>query len=247
MNRILGWSLITLCVLFFMVFGIMVYSLSTTFNSDVDLTANNIFAIVASLIIFPALFVLGILKGIKLIKKNEPNKIIEFDGTLSIKFSGKINFVDYRNLIFELTYKKPKFYYIFGAMTIYFVMFLTSDSLYDGNNIFFILIFPGFLIGSPILTYIQIKKLYHSNKMLLGNFDYIITNDAIQIASESANSTQKWDNFIMIKETKKFFLLYQNKAIATLLDKGKMNDQEVISFRQFVQSLDLKKEGLRLK
>ena len=247
MNRIFGWSLITLCVLFFMVFGIMVYSLSTTFNSDVDFTANNIFVIIASLIIFPALFILGILKGIKLIKKNESNKIIEFDGTLSIKFSGKINFVDYRNLIFELTYKKPKFYYIFGAMAIYFVMFLTSDSLYDGNNIFFILIFPGFLIGSPILTYIQIKKLYHSNKMLLGNFEYILTNDAIQITSESANSTQKWDNFIMIKETKKFFLLYQNKAIATLLDKGKMKDQEVVTFRQFIQSLDLIKEGLRLK
>jgi len=83
--------------------------------------------------------------------------------------------------------------------------------------------------------------------MLLGNFDYIITNDAIQIFGESANSTQKWDNFIMIKETKKFFLLYQNKTIATFLDKGKMNDDEVVSFRKFVQSLDLKKEGLKLK
>ena len=83
--------------------------------------------------------------------------------------------------------------------------------------------------------------------MLLGNFDYILTNDAIQITSESANSIQKWDNFIMIKETKKFFLLYQNKAIATLLDKGKMKDEEVVTFRQFIQSLDLIKEGLRLK
>jgi SNF2 family DNA or RNA helicase len=51
----------------------------------------------------------------------------------------------------------------------------------------------------------------------------------------------------MIKETKKFFLLYQNKAIATLLDKGKMKDEEVVTFRQFIQSLDLIKEGLRLK
>jgi hypothetical protein len=230
-----------------MVFGIMVYSLYTTFDADVDLTSNNIFAILASVIIFPTLFILGIVKGIKLIKKNELNKIIEFDGTITIKYNGKINFEDYRNLIFELTYKKPKFYYIFGAMAIYFVMFLTSDSLYENNNIFFILIFPGFLIGSPLITYFQIKKLYHSNKMLVGNFDYILTNNAIQISSESANSTQKWDNFIMIKETKKFFLLYQNKAIATLIDKGKMNDQEVVSFRQFVQSLDLKKEGLKLK
>lgn len=247
MNRILGWSLITLCVLFFMIFGIMAYSLYTTFDADVDLTAINIFAIIASVIIFPALFILGILKGIKLIKKNEPNKVIEFDGTITIKYNGKINFEDYRNLIFELTYNKPKFYFVFIAMAFYFVMFLNSDSLYDGNNILFILIFPGFLIGSPLLTYFQIKNMYQANKMLLGNFDYIITNDAIQIFGESANSTQKWDNFIMIKETKKFFLLYQNKTIATFLDKGKMNDDEVVSFRKFVQSLDLKKEGLKLK
>jgi hypothetical protein len=83
--------------------------------------------------------------------------------------------------------------------------------------------------------------------MLLGNFEYILTNDAIQIFGESANSTQKWNNFIKIKETKNFFLLYQNKAIATLIDKWKMNDQEVVSFRKFTQSLDLKKEGLKLK
>ena len=57
MNRILGWSLITLCVFFFMVFGIMVYSLYTTFDTDLDLTANNIFAILASVIIFPTLFI----------------------------------------------------------------------------------------------------------------------------------------------------------------------------------------------
>jgi hypothetical protein len=230
-----------------MVFGIMVYSLYTTFDANVDLTANNIFAIILSLIIFPELFILGILKGLKLIKKNEPNKVIEFDGTITIKYNGKINFEDYRNLIFELTYKKPKFYYIFGAMAIYFVMFLTSDSLYENNNIFFILIFPGFLIGSPLITYFQIKNLYHSNKMLVGFFDYEITNDSIQVTGENANTTQKWANFMMIKETKNFFLLYQNKAIATLIDKGKMNEQEVVSFRQFIQSLDVKKEGLKLK
>ena len=61
------------------------------------------------------------------------------------------------------------------------------------------------------------------------------------------NQQTQLKNGIMIKETKKFFLLYQNKAIATLIDKGKMNDQEVISFRKFTQSLDLKKEGLKLK
>jgi hypothetical protein len=40
-----------------MVFGIMVYSLYTTFDTDLDLTANNIFAILASVIIFPTLFI----------------------------------------------------------------------------------------------------------------------------------------------------------------------------------------------
>lgn len=217
----------------------MGFVLATRFNHDVVLTANNIFAIIASIILFTSLLVLGILKGIKLIKENEPNEIIEFAGELSIKYHGKIEFEDYRNLMFELTYKKPRFYFIFGAMTIYFVMFLTSDNLYDGNNIFFLLIFPAFLIGSPFFTYIQIKNLYQANKMLVGFFDYEITNDSIHIKGETADSTQKWTNFIMIKETKKFFLLYQNKSIATLIDKGKMNDQEVVSFRQFIQSLDV--------
>ncbi|MFZ4796693.1 MAG: YcxB family protein [Bacteroidia bacterium] len=247
MNKIYGWSLITLCVLFFIIFGIMVYTLSTRFNTDVELTANNIFAIIVSIIFFIALLVLGVLKGIKLIKKNEPNEIIEFVGTLAIKYNGKIKFEDYRNLIFELTYKKPRFYFIFGAMAIFFVVFLTSDNLYDGNNIIFFLIFPGFLIGSPLLTYFQIKNMYKANKMLVGYFDYEITNDSIQVSGETANSTQKWANFIMIKETKKFFLLYQSTAIATLIEKGKMNENEVVSFRQFVQSLDVKKEGLKLK
>lgn len=247
MNKIYGWGLITLCALFFIIFGITGFALVTRFNSDVALTANNILAIISTIIFFTSLLVLGILKGIKLIKKNEPNEIIEFGGLLDIKYNGKIKFKDYRNLLFELTYKKPRFYFIFGAMAIFFLLFLTSDNLYTDNNIIFFFIFPAFLIGSPVFTYIQIKNLYEANKMLVGYFDYTITNDSIQVKGETADSTLKWANFIMIKETKKFFLLYQNTAIAMLIEKGNMNEQEVILFREFVQSLDVKKEGIKIK
>ncbi len=68
-----------------------------------------------------------------------------------------------------------------------------------------------------------------------------MTNESIQIKGDSLDSTQKWTHFYQIKESKKFFLFYQGKEIATLIDKKMFSETDLIEFQNFIQSLNIKK------
>jgi len=59
---------------------------------------------------------------------------------------------------------------------------------------------------------------------------------------ETFESELKWTHFYKIKETKNFFMLYQGKTIANLLDKKNMNIGDINEFRLFIRSLNLNQE-----
>ncbi len=55
------------------------------------------------------------------------------------------------------------------------------------------------------------------------------------------DSTQKWTHFYQIRETKRFFMFYQGKMVATLLEKKMFSENELQEFNEFIRSLNVKR------
>ena len=110
---------------------------------------------------------------------------------------------------------------------------------FDAN--FYIYIIIGIFILLPVLTVIQIKKLYKTNKIFQEQLDYCITNDSINIKGNTIDSTQKWTHFYQVRVTKNFFMFYQGKMVATLLDKKMFSENELREFNKFIKSLNVER------
>jgi hypothetical protein len=104
---------------------------------------------------------------------------------------------------------------------------------------YLIFIFLGILLTIPILTLLEIKKLYQTNKIFQGELNYYLNNESIHIKGETVDSIQKWSHFYKIKETSNFFMLYHGKTVATLLDKKMFSDSELEKFKRFIKSINI--------
>ena len=175
-------------------------------------------------------------------KRNLENQTIEYSERLNLNFSGQISYKDYRNTLLELTYKKP----IIRVFTIILclVMFMFVFMFISGitNDIFLLLLFVFFAIFYPLLLVRSAKRLYKQNKLFYEKLAYHLDNEKVTITGETVNSTYNWCRLFKIKETRTFFLLYHDSIVANFLDKKMFSDEEIVEFRKFINSLDVKKE-----
>jgi len=188
------------------------------------------------------LFIL--IQAIKKVQK-APRIVSEaYDKELNISLKGKIEYKDYRNLILGITYKKPAYIVIYGIAILFVLTFIINlnkaISEFETQYLVMVVVF-GLLLLSPIFTLVQIKKLYNTNAIFKEEINYVLNNDAIQIKGSTVNSTQSWNHFYQIKETKAFLMFYHGKNVATLLDKQMFSDADLIEFKSFIKSLNIKK------
>jgi len=246
MKKFIGLILIIFCSIFLLILAIALISIIPgvlTKSTEVHMSIKEILSSSTGFLIVISLLIFGLRNGIKKVKKERVVEIIDYDKVLNIKLTGQIEYVDYRNLIFGLSFKKPIYLVVLGIMLLFSLTFLVNrDNMMnqlDSNNFIFIIIGGVFLL-SPILTLIQIKKLYKTNKIFQERLHYILANDSINIKGNTVDSTQKWNHFYQIRETKNFFMFYQGKMIATLLDKKMFSEIELKDFQKFIKSLNIK-------
>ena len=249
MNKIFGWLLIVVCSFFLLMFAFTIIILAVSVlksGKSVEMTPKEIIGSSVGFLIVITLFVVGLKSGIKKIKK-EKIEIVDYIGTIDINLKGKIKYEDYRNLLLELTFKRIK-YFVFIFICIFILLVLSlmnandiikNDIIKNSHLHFILFIFLGFFI-SPILVVWQSKKNYRTNRIFQEQLNYKLTNDSIHMKGEIVDSVQKWTGFYKKKETKSFFMFYQQEGIATLLDKKMFSDKELTDFRQFIRSLNLK-------
>jgi hypothetical protein len=242
MKKISGWLLIIVCSFFLLIFAFTIVVLAISIiesGKSIEMTLQEIIGSTVGFVIVITLFIIGLKSGINKIKTKKV-EIVDYIGTLDINLTGKIRYEDYRNLLFEQTFKKPT-YFVFSCVFILLVLSLMNASNVLGTshlNIIF-LVLLGFFI-SPILIIWQSKKNYRTNRIFQEHLNYKLTNDTIHIKGETVDSVQKWTGFYKKRETKSFFMFYQGEGIATLLDKKMFSDKELTDFRQFIRSLNLK-------
>jgi hypothetical protein len=247
MRKFTGWLLIVACSIFLLVFTlalILIFPGLFKSNSNVHMSISEIIGSSLGFGTVILLLVFGLISGINRVKKDKVIDVVEYTGKLNITLTGKIAYKDYRDLIFGLSFKKPVYLILLVVMILYLLTIMNNgvSKLNHPESNYFVFIFLGFAILSPILTFIQINKSYKSNRIFQEHLEYFLNNEFIQIKGETVDSIQRWTHFFKIKETKKFIMLYQGEIVATLLDKNMFNPGDLAEFRRFILSLKMIRE-----
>lgn len=212
-------------------------------GSDVQLSIKEILTTSVGSIIVISLLIIGLKNGIKKIKKDKVIETINYNKDLNIDLTGQIEYIDYRNLILGLSFKKPIYIVVLGIMLLFLLTFIVNREtmMNQLHSNYFIIIFVGVFLLSPLFTLIQIKRHYNTNSIFQEKLNYNLTNDSIHIKGDTVDSTQKWTHFHQIRETKNFFMFYHGKMVATLIDKKMFSENDLREFQNFTKSLNLKR------
>lgn len=186
---------------------------------------------------------IGLKNGIKKIRKNKVIETVNYSKSLNINLNGQIEYIDYRNLILGISFKKPIYLVVLGIMVLFSLSIIENreNMMKQLDASWFMLFIICVLLLSPLFTLIQIKRLYNTNRVFQEKLNYNLTNDSIHIKGETVDSTQKWTHFYGMKETKKFFMFYQGKTVATLIDKQMFLENDLREFQDFTKSLNLER------
>lgn len=246
MKKLTGWILIIFCSILLLIFAIALIAIIPGVlnkSSEVQMSIKEILTSSVGFLIVISLLIIGLKNGIKKIKKEKVVETIDYDGELKIDLTGQIEYIDYRNLILGISFKKPIYIVVLGILLLFSLTFVVNreNMMNQLDSNYFIFIIIGVFLLSPFFTLIQIKRLYNTNSIFKEELNYILTNDSIQIKGETVDSTQKWTHFYQIRETKKFFMFYHGKMIATLIDKKMFSENDLQEFQRFTKSLKLKR------
>lgn len=244
MNKLTGWILIVVCSFFLLSFGMVLILLIPGIlnGKQIEMSGQEVLTSLFGFLIMISLFIIGLKSGIKKVKKEKLVDVVEYEKELNIHLTGQISYKDYRNLIFGLSFRRPIYLVVLGIVLMWVLSFLntTNDMVIQSSSDYF-LIFPiVVMLLIPFFTLFQIKRIYNTSKIFQEKLDYYLTNEAIRIKGETVDSTQKWAHFYQIRVTNRFFMFYQGKLVATLLDKKMFSESELQEFTEFIKSLNVK-------
>jgi hypothetical protein len=246
MKKLTGWLLIVFCSIMLLIFAITLIAIIPGVlnkGSEVQMSIKEILTTTLGFLIVISLLIIGLKNGIKKIKKDKVIEIINYNKDLNIDLTGQIEYIDYRNLILGISFKKPIYLVVLGIILLFSLTFIVNkeNMMNQLESNYFIIIFIGIFLLSPLFTLIQIKRLYNTNSIFQVKLNYNLTNDSIHIKGDTVDSTQKWTHFYQIRETKKFFMFYHGKMVATLIDKKMFSENDLREFKEFTKSLNLKR------
>ena len=148
----------------------------------------------------------------------------------------------YKNLFAKWSVKLIILYALVLLIVDLVYLFQTSDFIVFSNGIpIFNIIFPIIVfIAFPLFIYLLLKKALH-NDVKLGKTVFIFNKDYFRTKKELSDVKKPWNLYTSIVETKDNFLLKQNKNQTDFLPKRFFSDQQIIDFRELIQTLDIKK------
>jgi hypothetical protein len=243
MNKLTGWIILVVTSFLIFVFAMSLLVFIPDLFKTERQNNDSIIAIVFFVILL-ILLIFGFRYGLKKIKPNKAIEIIAYTKELDIRFNSRIEYKDYRNLIFGLSFKKPGYLVSLGFLFLILVNLYNQKEYFLSNHGLLFPLLASFLIFIfiPLLILYQTKNAYKTSKIFHENISYALGNEVIRMKGETFESEVKWNHFYKIKETKNFFMLYQGKVTANLLDKKAMSDNDIDEFRIFIKSLNVIKE-----
>ena len=87
----------------------------------------------------------------------------------------------------------------------------------------------------------QSKKILTDKSRFFNNVNYIFTKYEFKIDGEDFKITYKWDELFKVKEAKNWFFIYINAYQAIAIDKKQQEEKKLTEFKEFINSLKIKK------
>lgn len=140
-----------------------------------------------------------------------------------------------------------KFKYLFFGLPILFAINVTSSEKTD--SFFLDYIFP-ILIVIVIWTYIYFRTIQTTKKRILSNskiFENItltINKDSFTQEGQTFKIQNFWKDIYRLKETKKWFLIFQNQNSVIPIFKRDLSEEQNNDLKELLNSLNIKKNLL---
>jgi hypothetical protein len=237
MTKFFGWAIILFTGSFLLILASsLLFVVEGIAKGFPTMKTKELVLMTLSFSITVALFTIGFIKGLKMIrspKKWTPPASVE---PISFTFTNTISLKEYRSMIFENTLKKSTLTIAAGILLFVVIGIFNSNENDSGMFKFIALgIIISFLL-IPLLTLSQAKKFYESNKALNEKIAYTIDNEKVTIQGESFNAECNWDHFIKMKETKGFFMLFEGNTTAMLINKAALDQEQTKNLRALLIS-----------
>lgn len=169
-------------------------------------------------------------------------KEIIINQSLNAKQIGEIS----TNVFFSSKLKYFYFLVVFCTLLSSFVPFLNLyDTKINQELDLTNFIFPIIFISVPFLFKNSIQKnaekIFTEKEMFYRNMKYTLNSNQFIIEGDSYYNTYDWKNLHKIKETKKWFLIYNNQYQAIAIDKNQQKTETIKEIKQLFNSLSIKK------
>lgn len=99
---------------------------------------------------------------------------------------------------------------------------------------FYLFLGLGFA-GLPVLTFFTVGQTYDKNKHFNEKLEFIIEDDKLELVGRTFRSSFTWDQITKVKESVKFFSLYQGRVLLTLINKENNSAETVDRLREFLK------------
>ncbi len=157
---------------------------------------------------------------------------------LSIKT--KLTYPEYRAFNLYNLYTRPTGILLtfiglmmWGVVLLYLVGYLDTSGQFPLQQLIFAI---GMTVLVPGFTIWKTKRIYDSNIRFKEEMVYTFDETWIQVKGESFESKLTWEKMYKIKETKSWFLIYQNKIAANVIPKKGMNAQQLKQLRSLIKN-----------
>ncbi|HEY9002925.1 MAG TPA: hypothetical protein VIM89_16340 [Mucilaginibacter sp.] len=156
----------------------------------------------------------------------------------NFSISRQITLKDYRQLSFNLTYKRW-WVILINALALVFIVLLiiTKGKILNDNDFSSIgvaLIFMA--IWFPIGIFLAVRRNFKSNYRLHEFITYNLSEDGFSVTGESFNSTMDWTKVYKIRIIEGWLLIYSNRIVANLIKIGPDDQGNIEALKSFLKN-----------
>lgn len=144
-----------------------------------------------------------------------------------------ITFKDFLN--FNIKNSFPRII-IFSLILLLFLglnFFNTED---DAQEIFksAMIWFPAIILFIIVRSYFRLKNTFYSNKKIQEEIIYTFTKEKIEAKGETFDGDFSWNTVFKVRENKDWFLIYQSAQTMNMIQKAKMDKDQISELRKII-------------
>jgi len=102
--------------------------------------------------------------------------------------------------------------------------------------------FAALVVFIFVRTYFRLKNAFYSNKKIQEEIIYTFTDDKVQTKGETFEGDFTWNTVFKVRELKDWFLIYQSAQTMNMIQKSKMEKNQISELRKIIT-----KNGVKAK